>query len=148
MRIGPEQWHWVSIDTVGVPTGGKYGDVQRFAAKIAPHGLKLAWKQQWDCFVMYEVRGDEYIPHVTFKDWSTMKPIPVRDEHIRTFLAMRKLYPTQPTIEFAMKQHDAKLKYEKQVEMRQAREDRREALMRATDLSMGFVTPRALIVVP
>lgn len=149
MRIGPEWWHWVSIDTPGVPTGGKYGDARRFEQKIAPHGLKLAWKQDYDCFVMYEVRpNEEYVPHVTFLDWETMEPIPLRDEQIRVFLAMRETYPDQPTIEIAMKRHNAKLKFEREAEQQKLRDERRETLIRANDLSLGLVTPRVTILVP
>jgi len=148
MRIGPEQWHWVSIDTAGVPTGGVYGDVRRVAEKIAKHGGKRAWAASWGHFVMYEVRADGvHVPHLHFTDW-VGQPIPVRDDHIRVFLWLREQYASQPTIELAMKQHDAKLKYEKEIELQRQREERREALIHATDLDLGLITPREMIVVP
>lgn len=47
----------VSPDTAGVPTGGKYGDVQTFIREAGRHGLKVAWSLPGECFGIYTQDG-------------------------------------------------------------------------------------------
>ena len=57
MRIGPARWRMVDLNTAGVPSGGKYGNVRWFAKKAARHGLKVGWCQIPKCFGIYTEDG-------------------------------------------------------------------------------------------
>jgi len=152
MRIGPENWHWLTIDTAGVPSGGKYGDVRQFAELIAAEGWKLAWNQLWKHFVMYEELPDgSLVPHMHFVNWATGAVIPVREAHVGVFRHMREKHADKATVEMAIKAEldgPARRAREMAEAERAEREARRPEIIRATDLSLGLSTPRMQIIVP
>ncbi len=155
MRIGPESWNWVSIDTAGVPSGGAYGDIQGIAPLLEEEGWKLAWSELWHHFTMYqEMANGHIIVHANFCNWSVTDPdtgepaiIPLRVEHVETFKMLREKHPDAPTIEHAMKQQVAKEKYDKAVARQQAIDDRADEVERAVSLTMGD-EKKLTIVVP
>lgn len=61
MRIGPEHWHCVSLDTAGVPHGGRYGRVEWVAQRMARHGLTLCWQSRDHRFGVASRRGGQWI---------------------------------------------------------------------------------------
>lgn len=59
-RVGPEQWHCVSIDSAGVPHGGRFGHVDDFARKASQHGLTLCWSRFHNRFGLVTRRGTRW----------------------------------------------------------------------------------------
>ena len=111
MRIGPEHWRWVTVDTPGVPTGGIYGEVDEFVKLIEPHGLKLAWSQIWDCFCLYEEVGlDRILDHFHFIGRPNV-PIALDEEWLDIFLCLRETAPTGTSLIAEMAKVAAEQKY-------------------------------------
>lgn len=154
MRIGPEHWHWVTLDSLGVPSSGVYAGAKRFARLIAKHGWQLAWNDHWGFFVMYQVAGRAIIPHFQFYNWSTDTPIGLHREWIGVFEYLKRSHGDGKSIAAAVA--DAE-RVRKQELARQEYEDFEaveEDVMRVTWENMGLQTkkrtflggtPRALV---
>ncbi len=51
----------VSLDTAGVPQGGRYGDVRRFSSRAARYGIHVGWSRAREAFIVYTRRGRKFI---------------------------------------------------------------------------------------
>ena len=148
MRIGPERWLWVSIDSVGVPTGGKYGQPRLLAEMIEPLGLELAWSWLYKCFTLYEVRSDQrIIDHFHFRRPIGLTTIPVTPFWFEVFRFMRERWGKEE-MRKAMLMQGAKEDYEARREQEAEMEAMRIPVMDGVALDMGLRSPRAQIIVP
>jgi len=148
MRVGPERWRWVTIDSAGVPTGGQYGQVQFVAEMIEPLGLRLAWSHVWRCFCVYEARADgRIIDHFHFRRPMEGTVIPLTPIWFEVFRYLRERWGPEE-LRVAMLKQDAKEQYEAHAEYEQEMADMESPVMDAVSLNMGLRTPRAQIVVP
>ncbi len=148
MRIGPDRWYWVSIDSVGVPTGGKYGQPRLLAEMIEPLGLKLAWSWLHKCFTLYEVRPDQRIlDHFHFRRPDDRTTIPVTPFWFEVFRFMRERWGSAE-MRKAIPMQAAKEDYEARLEQEAEMEAMRGPVMDGVELDMGLRTPKAQIIVP
>jgi hypothetical protein len=60
MRVGPDHWNAVSIDSAGVPHGGRWGYVDWFAKRLKHYGLTLCWQRSWGCFAVVRNNGGRW----------------------------------------------------------------------------------------
>jgi len=65
-RVGPERFWCVSLDTAGVPHGGRYGDVAEFDAFCRGCGLTLAWNRFKGRFAVLSRRGQRWTYQLDF----------------------------------------------------------------------------------
>ena len=71
MRIGEPFWQWVTLDSIGVPTGGVHGDVKRFHDGVKEMGLDLAWSRLYDIFFLFRQHKNGKIQTLQgFASWS------------------------------------------------------------------------------
>jgi len=147
MRIGPEKWRWVSIDTLGVPSGGRYGHPAQVAREVEPLGYKLAWSQRFNAFVLYSVGADQRIRcEFTFYNAKDMIPIPVLPEWITILQHMKEHAVGENVTDFLLKL-EAEVKYQQVCEDEAEDEAMANDVMQATELDMGR-TPTLTVVVP
>jgi len=59
-RVGPDNWNCVSIDSAGVPRGGRYGRPAWFAQKLKRYGLSLCWSRSWNSFALVRKKGGRW----------------------------------------------------------------------------------------
>ena len=134
---------WVTIDSLGVPSGGPYGDPHGFARRGARYGFKLAWDCLWERFFMYtEGRDRKIIPQWPFSKDGGLVPQPITDEHLVVFRELQQKFPDAKTIGEQMKRMQDSEKAKAQAEAKQAYEDMEPDVMRRVDLTMGLVTPK------
>lgn len=93
MRAGPEHWHLVTLDTAGVPHGGRYGDVAWFADAAAAEGLRLGWNRLWRCFGVYSVRRRKHYFELLCKKGND--PIPLSRHLLSMLVAVRRFASRQ-----------------------------------------------------
>ncbi len=136
MVIGPERWRWVSIDTPGVPTGGKYGNVEEFVKLIEPHGWKLAWSKVWNCFCLYEERPDGTIADLMHFVYPNGEPIPLSPDWIDVFKFLREEYAGTDFMT-ALAQLDAEMQYEANREYERQMAETLPEAQRAWELDHG-----------
>lgn len=149
MRIGPEIWHWVSINTAGVPTGGvRYGNVRRFIQSIARYGWKLAWHDIWKCFILYTQEGRTITPQWWFFNHRTQVPVPVSDEWVRILRYLQVNRPDAPTMERAFQQVEAQTRCEEAQERERELDDGMPEAVDESLLNLGLRTPRLSLVMP
>jgi len=67
MRIGPTWWHCVDVDTIGVPHGGAYGDLDWFRREAGLHGLHVAWNWMRRSFGVYTTLHGKYTWQLTLR---------------------------------------------------------------------------------
>jgi len=147
MRIGPEKWRWVSIDTIGVPTGGRYGHPEQVAKEIEPLGYQLAWSQLFGAFVLYTVGADQRIRHeFTFYNAKDLIPIPVLPEWITILQAIKEDAVGRNVTDFLLNL-EADVKYQQACEDEADDEAMAHDVMQATELDMGR-TPNLTVMVP
>ena len=148
MRVGPERWRWVSIDSAGVPTGGQYGQPALLAEMIESLGLKLAWSWLYKCFVLYEVRADgRIVDHFHFRRPIGLTTIPVTAFWFEVFRGLRERWggtEMRQALQMQVAQED----YEANCEREAEAEMLRKPVMDMVELNMGLRTPRAQIIVP
>lgn len=78
MRVGPEHYQWVSPDSAGVPTGGRWGNVGEFRRRMARHGLKVAWSRLWRCFYIYtQPSAARFVTQLACSRMDNSEPIPL-----------------------------------------------------------------------
>ena len=139
----------ITIDSPGIPMGGKYGDPIGFAKRAKKHGLLLAWSVLWDCFVCYTQTPDGMVRvQWLFNRNGGLDIQPIRDEHLDVFLFMREQQGTSKTLLKAyydgQKERKDRLKAERKARLRAMRGE----AMRYADLRMGLRSPMASIIVP
>ncbi|KKM07840.1 hypothetical protein LCGC14_1729880 [marine sediment metagenome] len=145
-RIGPDYWHWTTVDTPGVPTGGKYGDVDAFVKLIEPHGFKLAWSQIWDCFCLYEEVGTgKILDHWHFIGRPTV-PIALDKDWLDVFLELRETAPRGTSLIAEMAKVAAEQKYLDQCEEEAMYAELEKPVMRALDVQEQG--PRPFFIMP
>ena len=76
MMIGPEHCGYRSIDEVGVPSGGPYGDAKWFSRKAGSLGLGVAWSDWLESFVLYSPDGAKVITQFIFRNHDG-RPVPL-----------------------------------------------------------------------
>ena len=147
MRIGPENWHWVSIDSIGVPTGGRYGHPEQVAREIEPLGYHLAWSQLFHAFVLYSVGTDHRIRcEWTFYNAKDLIPIPVLPEWITILQHMKEHAAGENVTDFLLKL-EADVKYQQACDEEAETQAMANDVMQATELDLGR-TPTVTVMVP
>ncbi|MDD4888395.1 MAG: hypothetical protein PHU85_00565 [Phycisphaerae bacterium] len=147
MRIGPESWQWVTIDSPEVPMGGHYGDVATFAEAAERRGLKLAWSRLWQCFCLYqELPGGHIRDHHHFCT-SRARPMPLDPEWLNLFDKLREMY-VGISLDEGLKRVEAEVLYEQEAERLRQEEAMQGDVMDSVTLGMGLRTPRRAILVP
>ena len=146
MRVGPKRWWMVSIDSSGVPTGGRYGNVRRFARRAGRHGLKVCWSVLHHCFGIYTQEGpNTYTFQLLWRDAQTNEAKPLSDKLLWYLLYLwnQKCREGSRILEQAYKgviekrnQEIAKAKYEAMT--RHAREVGREARIQSGKRTRDF----------
>lgn len=140
---------WVTIDTPGVPSGGRYGDPRGFAKRGARHGFYLAWDTTWDRFFMYtRSRDRKLIPQWPFSRNGGLDPQPIRDEHLTVFLTLRKRFPRTERIMQSLGQWKKQQDDEQREAVRQDYERISKDVMRKVHLKMRTKTPHTSVLMP
>ncbi|HUU94203.1 MAG TPA: hypothetical protein VM487_00570 [Phycisphaerae bacterium] len=147
MRIGPENWGWVSIDEAGVPQGGRWGNARQFAEKAAKQDMFLAWSRPWECFDLYTRLGNGQIIHqFRFLNPGTGRPIPLCLELLDLMVYLRNR-PSGGTLADKLDKFNAEMRYEAVCERQRQLEAMRAQVMDKVSLDMGR-TPKVTIEVP
>lgn len=149
MKIGPEQWRWVTIDSVGVPRGGIYGRPHQIAKKLSRFGIFLAWSQIAHCFDVYTHNaGGPIIHQFRCRKMGNLEPIVLSDELAELLITLQAECPSGETLATRL------LKQQQEVDMEEAHkraveaQDMESAVMRMSALDMGVVTANTQIIVP
>jgi len=150
MIVGHPSWWWVTPDTVGVPRGGRYGEVDWFEEEAGKQGLYIAWSKLWKCFFVYSRRPDGWpIPQIGCLKWDTMIPQPLNRQYLNELLwhwdrHSRVKYATlKASMERSEREWREKVAAEMYAEINEMARDATEETMRAT----GYKT-RPLISIP
>lgn len=146
MMIGPKEWHWVSTDTAGVPTGSGFGDVARFEADLNQHDLYLAWSWLWSCFFVYSKNGYEPITQWQCWDWGQDKPDPLNRRLLYMLIQMWEHFvrQTPQTIHRAALEADRKHKQQVAKERYEAAAEGLKESVYTVGRRMGFVQPKVI----
>ena len=149
MRIGPEKWRWVTIDSVGVPRGGVFGRPRAIAKKLARFGIHLAWSQIAHCFDLYTTTADGRLIHqFRCKKLGTGDPIVLCDELVDLMVHLQKHCPSGETM--ANRLVKQQQEHEMEVAHQQAMDDAaaKPEILRAIELGTGERTSNTSIIVP
>ena len=132
MRVGPEKLRLVTIDSVSVPSGGRFGDVHWFAREAEKFGLRVAFSTMWKRFVLYTMRGRKFITQLVCQNWSTGRPLPLSDQLLWVYrhMMVRHGAQTPESIKEWIRQgeRDQQADYRRELDTEQ--EDMEEEVMR------------------
>ncbi len=140
---------WVTLNSPGVPSGGRYGDPRGFAKRGARYGFKLAWDTLWERFFMYSVdRDGVIIPHWPFSKDGGLTPQPITDEHLAVFIDLQQRYPGIKKTKERLHQMETEEKAKAQRAAKEEYDAIEDEVMRKVDLKMRLKTPNTSIIVP
>lgn len=148
--IGPHYWRAVTTETAGVPHGGAYGDVERFAARMKPHGLTVVWLPNRRLFGLARRWGAKWIFQCTFEDDISGQPVPMTDALAGRLLQMwdRFSRSSPDAMRRAMEEAEARHKQEAAKAAYERLHDRpfRDDVISRTKLRLGKRSPKAMAI--
>jgi len=149
MRIGLPEWQCVSVDSAGVPSGGKWGRPDWFAKKLKAVGLTLVWSRLHKNFgIARRAAPGRYIWQMhCCKGGAGSTPIPLGRELLRWVLTMWNEAKRRDTGEINRKiaANKAKEKYDAMVAEATFHQDSRKEVENYVDFHQGYRSPRVTV---
>jgi len=139
MTIGPKHYGWVDTRTIGVPHGGKWGDVIWFEREAAREGMFIAWSTYLNCFVIYTKDGENVVSQMNCQTEILGDPIPLSRSLLGRLVKLRRehFYREKGSLQEMMRQADIDAKRKHHELVRKEMDEMRHELHRETDIAMG-----------
>lgn len=151
MRIGEPSWQWVTLDSIGVPTGGVHGDVRRFHDGVKEMGLDLAWSRMYGIFFLFRQRKNGKIETLQgFANWSEpVTPTRLTMALLRSLRSRRHWFGRQSKVVLRERRAQSKrnVKHEQEKHRATLLTECRDELKGPLSHRLGMNT-RTMIVVP
>lgn len=145
MQVGRPWWRCVTIDSAGVPKGGRFGRVAWFAEQVKRYGLTLCWSRLHGCFGLMSRRAPgKWTWHMHFRQGGVGSDItPLTREVLGLILWMRRQTKGRTVAETQgmLAQIEADEKARVQAEYDELGEHTTQEAVEETWLERGYRTP-------
>jgi hypothetical protein len=124
---------------MGVPHGGKWGDVRWFEREAAREGMFIAWSTHLKCFVIYTKDGANVVSQMNCQKEILGDPIPLSRSLLGRLVGLRRdhYYRAKGSLQEMVRQSEIDVKRRHQEEVRREMDEMRHELHRETDIALG-----------
>jgi len=139
MMIGPKHYGWVDTRTIGVPSGGPFGDVRWFEREAARDGMKLAWSCNLKCFVIYTQDGPNVVHQMNCQKTLGADPIPLSRSLLGKLVSLRRdhFYRKKGSLQEQLRQLEIDTKQKHRDGIRQEMLEMNDELIRESEIAVG-----------
>ena len=131
----------MTTDTIGVPTGGQYGDIRRWEPVLNRHGMKLMWSRFHQTFMVYtDFNPARPVCQVILLNKETRRPIPVTGRLVNLLVWLRETHAREGGavgLVEAMEEVRARRAREQYEELNRDRDRRMREMEREVPKDMG-----------